>query len=91
MRNLREEAIDLIVQIYKKYPSGGALHIVIGDGNTEDHHIYWCIENSIKELENDKELFERCAICLMKLGTERRRDKAISGAWDRYVDCLPDY
>lgn len=82
MDKLKLETIRLIRQIYKKYPTGGALHIVIDDGNTEDHHIYWCIENSIRELTEDKELFERCATCLMKLGTERKRDNVIYEAFN---------
>ena len=83
MKNLREETINLIIKIYDKYPWGGALHIVIDDGNTEDRFIYWCIENSIRELTEDKELFVKCAISLLKLGTERKRDSVIYEAFQK--------
>lgn len=36
MDKLRAETIELIKQIYKKYSSGGALHIVLDDGNDDD-------------------------------------------------------
>jgi len=85
VESLREKTINLIVKIYDKYPRGGALHIVLDDGNTEDRNIYWCIENSIRELSADKEIFEECAISLMKLGSERKRNNAIRDAWNRIV------
>ena len=47
MDKLRAETIELIKQIYKKYPSGGALHIVLDDGNDDDGCILWCLQNSI--------------------------------------------
>ncbi len=81
---LREETIELICKIYKKYPGGGALHIVLDDGNDEDRHIYWCIVNSISEVcEEDRPIFEQCAINLMKLGTERKRGNCICEAFRR--------
>ena len=81
LNKLMLETIDLIKQIYKKYPCGGALHIVLDDGNEEDRCILWCLQNSIKEAEEDKDLFEKCAINLLKLGTERKRGKCIYQAF----------
>lgn len=78
---LMRETIDLIKQIYKKYPCGGALHIVLDDGNEEDHHILWCLQNSIMEEKEDRPLFEKCAINLLKLGTERKRGNCIYQAF----------
>lgn len=78
---LKRETIDLIKQIYKKYPSGGALHIVLDDGNDEDRCILWCLQNSILEAKKDKELFDKCAINLLKLGTERKRGNCIYQAF----------
>jgi hypothetical protein len=84
---LRRETIDLIKQIYKKYPSGGALHIVLDDGNEEDRCILWCLQNSIMEAKKDRDLFEKCAINLLKLGTERQRGKCIYQAFKEMREC----
>lgn len=86
IEQLKRETIDLIKQIYKKEPVGGALHIVLDDDNVADHHILWCLQNSIINEEfcekADRELFEKCAVNLLKLGTKGRRlyciDKAFS-------------
>ena len=78
---LKRETIYLIKQIYKKYPAGGALHIVLDDGNDEDRCILWCLQNSIKEAEEDKDLFEKCATNLLKLGEKRQRGMCICQAF----------
>ena len=86
MNKLRAETIELIRQIYKKYPSGGALHIVLDDGNTSDDDILWCIKISIPDEEfckaEDRKMFEKCAINLLKLGTERKRGYCICKAFE---------
>lgn len=66
--------IELIKEIYKFYPSGGALHIVLGDGNFEDHHIKWCLDDPIQEIENieQRKLFEECAKNLLDMKLCRR-------------------
>ena len=86
IEQLKRETIELIKQIYKKEPVGGALHIVLDDDNVADHHILWCLQSSIINEEfcdkADREMFERCAVNLLKLGTKGRRryciDKAFS-------------
>ena len=72
-----EDTIDIIKQIYKKYSTGGALHIVLDDYNTDDEDILWCLQNSIPDEESckkqDREMFERCAINLIKINENRRK------------------
>lgn len=72
-----EDTIDIIKQIYKKYSTGGALHIVLDDDNTDDESILWCLQNSIPDDEfcekQDRKLFERCAINLIKINENRRK------------------
>ena len=72
-----EETIETIKQIYKKYSTGGALHIVLDDGNTDDKDILWCLQNSIPDEEfcekQDREMFEMCAINLIKINKNRRK------------------
>ena len=82
---LREEIISEIQEIYKTNPAGGALHIVLDDGNTESHFIQWCFANSIPKIENAemRELFVKCACNLLEIGGERTRDNVIGMAFDR--------
>ena len=86
MDKLMVETVVLIKKIYAKYSTGGALHIVLDDGNTEDENILWCLQNSIFDEEfcdtEDRELFELCAINLLKLGTEEKRNICISKAFE---------
>ena len=74
MTKKEERTIELIKEIYKFYPSGGALHIVLDDGNFEDHHIKWCLSDTIQEIEDveRRELFEECAKNLLNMKLCRR-------------------
>lgn len=85
MDKLREETIGIIQKIYDMSPGGGALHIVLDDGNTEERHIAWCLMYSIPEIEDESErsLYAQCAVNLIKLGTERKRDSCICEAFRR--------
>lgn len=78
-----DETILLIKEIYIKHEAGGALHIVLDDGNTENHFIYWCLDNSIEEIKDMKEklLFERCAKNLLKM-SKNQRNKCITKAFN---------
>ena len=73
---LYQETIKQIIEIYKFDKTGGALHIVLDDGNNEKHHIQWC-KDYIKtkqtkyNLEQIK-LFEDCANNLFKMNSEHR-------------------
>lgn len=75
-KRLFDFAIELTVLIHEIYMDssvGGALHIVLDDGNTEDHFINWCIENSIAELNGDrKDMYERCAKMLLEINESER-------------------
>lgn len=69
------ELTILIHEIYMDSPVGGALHIVLDDGNTEDYFINWCIENSIAKLPGDrKDMYERCAKMLLEISESERLD-----------------
>lgn len=78
---LMRETIDMIKQIYRKYPTGGALHIVLDDGNVDDSNIIWCLQNSIIAEKEDCRLFINCAVNLFKLKTNRKRTKCINKAF----------
>lgn len=81
INQLKRETIELIKQIYKKHPCGGALHIVLDDDNVGDRHILWCLQNAIPKETEDRALFEQCAIHLFKLGTKGRRQYCIDKAF----------
>ena len=87
MKKLKEETIKLICEIYTKYPSGGALHIVLDDDNVENNHIEWCLKESIPNPEfcrtEDVALMTKCAENLLKIPTERQRWNVISEAFER--------
>lgn len=64
------EIIELINNIFNKYPLGGALHLVIHDGNVDDGTIKWCITEGIKtddSYEKDREMFIKCAEKLLSV------------------------
>lgn len=68
---LFEETLQLKHKIYSKYPTGGVLHIVLDNGNLKNINIEWCIEE-IEKLEEDKELFLKCATNLLKMTQTQR-------------------
>ena len=69
MKRLRE----LVKWFYKRFPSGGFLHIVLDDGNYETRHIVWCLLHwkdylTNEEIEwvenNENEIREMCTLLL---------------------------
>jgi len=68
---LYEETLQLKHKIYEKYPVGGILHIVLDDGNLKNSNIEYCI-GEIEKLEEDKELFLKCANNLLKMTQTQR-------------------
>lgn len=92
MKKIKQETIELICEIYKKYSSGGALHIVLDDNNVENDHIKWCLKYSVPNPEfcnpEDVLLMTKCAENLLKIPTERQRNNVISKAFERmYLEC----
>lgn len=80
------ELYDVIAQIYARDGVGGALHIVLDDGNTEDHHIKWCVEELMKARhypDDEQRLYLRCAELLMLVKNPRNRYRKIEKAFDR--------
>ena len=62
--------------IYNKYNcAGGELHIVLDDGNIEEDHIKWCLDNSIVKIsdEEEKKVYTECAELLLKLSYSSRK------------------
>lgn len=77
------ELYDVIAQIYERNGVGGALHIVLDDGNTEDHHIKWCIENMDDYPEEEQRLYFKCADLLLLIKNPRSRYRKIRKAFDK--------
>ena len=47
----KKKILRAIKRIYNSFPTGGALHIVLDDGNLGDSHILWCLENTIPKID----------------------------------------
>lgn len=69
----KQELCEKISAYYDKdgNSAGGTLHIVLDDGNLETDSIQWCIDNSIKD-QNDEEALV-IARELLKLGYSARK------------------
>lgn len=61
----------LLHQYMDRELGGGNLHIVLEDGNLEDHHIEWCIQNALDEMDGDAAIIGNW---LLKLTEEERED-----------------
>ena len=73
---IKKRIKELVDIIYKNYSCvGGALHIVLDDGNIENEHIRWCLNNSICEISNieEKKIYTECAELLLKLSYSSRK------------------
>lgn len=71
--------IEAIKRYYETHPGGGALHIVLDDGNLEDGNIWWCVANSIPEEKDYDALM--IATALLCIDTDRRFDLYEENAW----------
>lgn len=71
---LETQLKSAIRRVFSYSIAGSGLHIVLSDENVEDHHIKWCIENSIPEIKNRRERIacEKCAYLLLKCPTKER-------------------
>lgn len=72
----KKKILRAIKRIYNSFPTGGALHIVLDDGNLGDSHILWCLENTIPKIDEKltRRLFESCANALLELSLEEREE-----------------
>lgn len=69
----KTEARVFLKQIYEKYPGGGPMHIVLGDGNYETRFIVRCLVNEIPKVpEPDREMFVKASEYLLDLPENRR-------------------
>lgn len=69
-----EKARKLLPKIYEKYPTGGALHVVIDDGNFETHFIVWSLAHIAEENlpDEDLEMFMKMAEYLLDMPESKR-------------------
>jgi len=73
---IKQRIRELIDIIYADYSCvGGALHIVLDDGNIEDDDINCCLNNSIEKIseEEEKKIYIECAELLLKLSYSSRK------------------
>lgn len=65
--------VDVIQKIYKKYPTGGDLHIILDDLNVEDQWLGKCwdqIQQDEMISQEDKRLYELCISYLYEIKRE---------------------
>ena len=69
-----DRTLHKIKRLYAMNSVGGALHIVLDDENIENHHILWCLLNTIPEVEDTEErkLSEDIANELLKMAEDDR-------------------
>lgn len=72
-KNIPERLCELLIMFYKKFPTGGFLHIVTDDGNWETKSFVWSLLNwqtyndleDVKWIrEHEKEVIEMCTLML---------------------------
>ena len=73
--------INDLAKWYKKYPEGGAMHVVVGDCNIENRHIEWNKAN-LKGYCKDDEEMQLCTRILdgLLMFKERKRHSILSQA-----------
>ena len=71
---LKADLMEAIKKVYSFCGIGSELHIVLDDGNVEEHHITWCMER-FPQIEdgNERLACEECAALLLKLPRNARR------------------
>jgi hypothetical protein len=72
---IKQRIRELVNIIYNDCScTGGALHIVLDDGNLDDISINWCLHNSIPEVsdEEERKIYTECAELLLKLSYSSR-------------------
>lgn len=72
-----EKIAKLVIELYKIHQAGGLLHAVLDDGNFEDEHILWSLENidsdSGREItDKEKELYRELCNLMLKLTYHQR-------------------
>lgn len=68
----KKELLCKMIDVYMAYNStGGSCHIVLVDGNLEDHHIEFCINYAMGLGDEEGELIARR---LLELSLEERRE-----------------
>ena len=84
---LFDNLVCKIKRLYELNGVGSALHIVLDDENIEDHHISWCLQESIPQVENGEErvLCEEIANELLTM-TESEREYLMELIWRKNAE-----
>lgn len=70
-----ENKINLCTAIQEYYTdnaAGGALHIVLDDGNLETSHISWCLNNSIREDKDTRAFLIACDLLGLSFSARKK-------------------
>ena len=79
----KQECIELIKMIYRHSMTAGCLHIILDDGNVEDEHLDFCMNNALYESKTDLpgktwfHLIEMACLMLLAEMDEAERNEVI--------------
>ena len=65
------EVAPLVAAYLAEHPAGGALHIVLDDGNVDDASVAFCVNEAIEQGDADGEALARLLLAMSK--TQRRK------------------
>lgn len=66
-----KDVLPLVNTIYARHGTGCCLHIVTDDGNTEDYHVQWALNNA--KAHNHTDCIEALTQLLDMSQTQRRQ------------------
>lgn len=64
------EVLPFVRELYAEHAAGGCLHIVLDDGNLEDHCVRFCIEDAE---QRSPEWADLCRVILRMSKTQRTK------------------
>lgn len=65
------EVIERFAAYYARHPAGGAMHIVLDDGNIADEHVRYCIQHAQEQGDAEGEALARILLDMSK--TQRKK------------------
>ena len=68
---MADEVVDRFRSYLAKNPAWGSLHLVLGDGNVQDSHVQFCLDQA--RAEDDGEGVELARLLLQMSKTQRRK------------------
>jgi hypothetical protein len=78
------ELVDRFAAYYELNPTWGSLHIVLDDGNIENGHVEFCVQDALAHGDIEGALLAEILLAMTKSQRGRIGKKAEKPHWDRY-------